>query len=347
MNEGNPYKSSVRCTERAPLNWLILKPLLRRGASCVITSHYSPDGDAIGSELALALFIKQIGAVPHIINQSPVPRIYEFLDESGLAKVYTEADDELIMNADVLFVLDASTWDRIGTPAKVMQATGARRVCIDHHATNDGIADIDMIDPTEAAAAMLVYDMIIALGGRITPAIARALFVGIGTDTGWFRFSNTSARVFDVAAELARKGAVPAELHSRIYEQLRWERMALLARGFSHLHSAADGKIAWMTLTRRMFSEAAADDEDVEGIVDLIRTVAGVEIVLLFREAAGGMVRVSLRSKGHADVGRLAEQFGGGGHARAAGIRMPGTLDDVIDKVIRAAEQELAISRIR
>ena len=260
------------------------------------------------------------------------------LDPENLARVYTDADRTLVMNADLIFILDVSSWDRIGTPAAALQASPARRVCIDHHATNDGAADIDLLDPQAAAAGMLVYDLILALGGTITPAIASNLFVAIGTDTGWFRFSNTGPRVFEVAADLCRNGASPVGIYNCVYEQLRWQRMALLARGFTNFHSAAGGKIAWMALTRQMFDDTGADDEDVEGIVDLIRTVAGLEIVLLFREAPDGMIRISLRSKSNADVGRFAEQFGGGGHARAAGIRIAATLQEAIDRILYAAE---------
>ena len=323
----------------APLDYAVLKPLLRPGASCVLSTHYSPDGDAIGSELALALFLQQIAVVPHIFNQDPVPRIYRFLDPDNLARVYTDADKPLVMDADLVIILDVSTWDRIGTPAAVMQASRAKRICIDHHATNDGAGDVDLIDPTAAAAGMLVYDLITSFGGKITPAIANDLLVAIATDTGWFRFSNTGPRVFEVMADLCRKGASPADIYNRVYEQLRWQRMRLLARGFTNFHEAAGGKIAWMALTRQMFEESGADDEDVEGIVDLLRTVAGVEIVLLFREAPDGQIRISLRSKCTADVGRFAEQFGGGGHARAAGIRMAAPLPEAVDKVLRAAEK--------
>jgi len=318
-----------------------LKRLLRPGASCVLTTHYSIDGDAIGSELALAALLGQIGAVPHVINQDPVPRIYRFLDKENVARPYRPSDRETITNADVIFIVDASGWERLGPVAEVFRASSARKVCIDHHATNDGVADIDICDPQAAAAGMLVYDLVAALGGTITPAMARALFVAIGTDTGWFRFSNTSPRVFDVAAELSRKGASASELSNLVYEQLRWERMALLARGFQEFHSAAGGKIAWMVLSQEMFRESGADDEDIEGIVDLLRTVGGVEIVLLFREAADGKIRISMRSKSDADVSLLAQQFGGGGHARAAGVRTSGELAGLTQSVLRAAEDLL------
>ena len=274
------------------MNWNVLKDLLKPGTSCVITTHYSPDGDAIGSELALAAFVRQIGISPHIINQDPVPRIYEFLDKDKAAGVYS-----------------------------------------------DGIADVDVADATVAATGQLIYDMRRALGGEITPDVARALFVAIATDTGWFRFSNTSVRVFEIIADLTAKGAAPEELYNLVYEQLRRERMDLLGRGLAELRSAANGRIAWMVFTRRMFDETGADDEDVEGIIDLLRTIGGVEIVILFREATDGTIRVSLRSKNDADVSLLAKLFGGGGHVRAAGIRLSGSLEEATSKVVEAAEE--------
>jgi nanoRNase/pAp phosphatase (c-di-AMP/oligoRNAs hydrolase) len=321
------------------MNWDILKDLLKPGASCVITTHYSPDGDAIGSELALAAFMRQIGIRPHIINQDPVPRIYEFLDKDKAVRVYSKEDDDIIMKADFIFLLDVSSWARVGSPSEALRASSAGRICIDHHATNDGIADIDIADATVSATGELIYDMLCALGGEITPDVARALFVAIATDTGWFRFSNTSPHVFQIIACLTARGAAPEELYNLVYEQLRRERMSLLGRGLAKLQSTADGRIAWMAFTRQMFDETGADGEDVEGIIDLLRTIGGVEIVMLFREAADGMIRVSLRSKNDADVSRLAERFGGGGHIRAAGIRMSGDLDEAIRRVVEAARE--------
>ena len=321
------------------MNWDVLKDLLKPGTSCVITTHYSPDGDAIGSELALAAFLSQIGISPHIINQDPVPRIYEFLDENNAARAYSESDDDVIKEADIVFILDVSSWERVGSPAAAIRASSGRRVCIDHHATNGGIADVDIADATVSATGELIYDMLRALGGEITPDVARALFVAIATDTGWFRFSNASARVFEIAADLTAKGAAPENIYNLVYEQLRRERMGLLGRGLAELRSAADGRIAWMGFTRTMFDETGADDQDVEGIIDLLRTIGGVEIVMLFREATDGTIRVSLRSKNDADVSRLAERFGGGGHVRAAGIRMSGSLEEATRKVVEAAEE--------
>jgi phosphoesterase RecJ-like protein len=325
------------------MDWNILRELLVPGASCVLTTHYSIDGDAIGSELALAAFLRQTGAEPRIINQDPVPRIYGFLDEHNEAMVYDGSADAAIREADLAFLLDVSAWSRIGAPAEAIQASRAKRICIDHHTTNSGIAEINMTDSTAAATAELIYDMLGAVGGEITPAIARALFVGIATDTGWFRFPNASARAFEIAACLTSRGAAPAELFSLVHEQLRWERMGLLGAGLSELQSAAGGKIAWMALTREMFERTGADSEDVEGIIDILRTIEGVEIAILFREACDGgapSIRVSLRSKNETDVSRLAEKFGGGGHIRAAGIRMRGmSLREAIDKIVAAAEE--------
>jgi len=324
------------------MDWEPLKDLLKPGRCCVITTHYSLDGDAVGSELALAAFLRQIGIESRIINQDPVPRIYKFLDENNEAKAYEESDNELINAVDFAFLLDISTWDRIGSPAEAIRALPAKIICIDHHATSDGLADIEMTDPGASATGELIYDMIIALGGEITPPIARALFVAIATDTGWLRFENTSRRVFEIMADLTTKGAHPAELNNLVYEQLRWQRMGLLARGLLNLQSAADGRIVWMALTRQMFEETGADDEDIEGMIDILRTIAGVEIVILLREAGDDTIRISLRSKNSVDVGRLAERFGGGGHRRAAGIRMRAALDEAIDKIVSAAEDLLA-----
>jgi len=325
---------------RTRQHWAPLKKLVKPGASCVITTHYSPDGDAVGSELALAEFLGRLGARAHIINQDPIPRIYRFLEGTDAARTYSPADNEVIRTADVIFLLDVSAWNRIGSPAEALRVSAATRVCIDHHTTNDGIADFDVVDPAASATGELIYDMLAAFDASISGAMARALFVAVATDTGWFRFANTSARVFEIAADLTRRGALPAELYACVHERLRWERLALLGRGLAEMHSAADGRIIWTAFTREMFQQTGADSEDVEGIIDLLRTTGGIDIAILFREDADGSIRVSLRSKNEADVSELAEKFGGGGHARAAGIRMTGTtLDEATRTVVAAAEE--------
>jgi len=321
------------------MKWNELKKLIVPGSSCVLTTHYSLDGDAIGSELALAGLLTQLGARPHIVNHDAVPRIYRFLDPGNIARPFGELDPGIVERADLVFVLDVSNWERIGEPAQAIRRSHAKVICIDHHATSDGIADIDIIEPAAAATGIMIYDMIQALGAKITPPMAAALFVAIATDTGWFRFSNTSPAVFRAIAGITEAGAVPAEIYSFVYENLRWERLHLLKSGLGTLRSAAGGKVAWMTLSRGAFEESGADEEDVEGLIDFLRSIAGVEVAILFRESPAGVIRISMRSKSRIDVGRFAERFGGGGHARAAGIKMSGRLSDVTERVLAAVDE--------
>jgi len=324
------------------MNWNKLNELLKPGVNCVITTHYSIDGDAIGTEAALAEFIRQRGGNAQIVNHDPTPRIYRFLERGQNVVVWSPEARRLIDNADMIFIVDVAVWERVGEPAEAMQQANATRVCIDHHATNGGIAELNLLDSSAAAAGMLVYDLIRSTGGEITPSIARALFVAIATDTGWFRFSNTSPDVLEAAAELTRAGVDVNEIYTLVYEQLRRERLALLSRGLAEFDTTEDGRIVWMALTRAMFEESGADDEDVEGLIDILRTISGVEVAILFRETADGRVRASMRSKETADVSRVAGKFGGGGHARSAGLNVQGTLDEIVPKVIEAAKEELS-----
>jgi len=345
LSDTSDNDSDTSDNDSDKMNWNNLNELLKPGVNCVITTHYSIDGDAIGTEVALAEFIRQRGGKAVIVNQDPTPRIYRFLEQDEDVRVWSSELRGAVDSADLIFIVDVAVWERVGAPAEAMQEANATRVCIDHHATSGGIAELNLLDSSAAAAGMLVYDLIRSTGGEITPSIARALFVAIATDTGWFRFSNTSPEVLEAAAELTRAGVDVNRIYTLVYEQLRRERLALLSRGLAEFDTTEDGRIIWMALTRAMFEESGADDEDVEGLIDILRTIGGVEIAILFRETPDGRVRASMRSKETADVSRVAGKFRGGGHARSAGMNVPGTLDEIVPKVIEAAKEEISPSR--
>jgi phosphoesterase RecJ-like protein len=177
------------------------------------------------------------------------------------------------------------------------------------------------------------------MGRKPTARIAEALFVGLATDTGWFRFSNARPPAYHDAAELVECGADPVRIYELVYENLSWPRTRLLAKALSTLESDADGRIAYITITRAMFDETGATEDEVEGYVDYLRTIEGVEVIVMFRERAEGGTRVSLRSKHDMDVGSLAARFGGGGHRRAAGIVLGQPMAAVIPQILAAARE--------
>ena len=325
--------------------WDRVRELLESRPACVVTSHVRPDGDAVGSELALARLLRQLGCDATVIANDPVPRIYDFLDPAGETHVYEpERDDPILRAADALFVLDVSGWQRVGRLGAVMAKLNAQTICIDHHQSNNGFADIDIIVPEAPATGSLIAEALRHLGGRMTREIAEPLYVAIATDSGWFRFSNTSPETLVECAELAETGLDISKIHRQIYERNRWQGIRLLARALASLHSEADGRIAWFVLKSEDSAATGADSEDCEGFIDLVRTIEDTELIIFFCELADGSSKVSLRSKCSVNVAELAGWFGGGGHRLAAGISTSEPLDDLIPRVTAAARAALDAS---
>jgi len=322
--------------------WDRLIELINTHRRFQVTTHVNPDGDAVGAQVGLALFLEALGKSTLLVNDDPVPRIYHFLDPEARVRVYEpERADPEIAACDAAIVVDVGALDRVGRVGEALHRHRVPTACIDHHTTNDGFADVNVIDPLASSSSALVLELMRAMGRRPTPPIAEALFVGLGTDTGWFRFPNARPATFRNAAELIECGAQPGQLYERIYENLSWPRTHLLARTLATLQSDADGRIAYATITREMFGETGAAQEEVEGFVDKFRELGGVEVLILFRERPEGGTRVSLRAKHDADVGSLAARFGGGGHRRAAGATLDEPLDVAIPTILAAARELL------
>lgn len=310
----------------------------------LLTTHVDPEPDAIGCEVALAEILRGLGKEAAVWNTSPTPEGCGFLDPEGTIRHWTGSEDaDLLRWAEVVVILDVSTWSRLGEVGAAIRGTSLPRVVIDHHRGSDeGIGDVVVIDPTAAATGVLVFELSVPLGAVMTPRIASALYAALLIDTGSFRFANADARAFDTASALVRAGAKPAEIYRDIFEGKTWARARLLPLALASLRSEADGRIAWMTITREMFRNAGATEQDAERFVDEIRVIRGVEVCGVFREAAGGEVKASLRSTGAVDVQRVAAQFGGGGHRLAAGATLPGPVDGAVGKIVRALKAELS-----
>ena len=305
-----------------------------------VSTHIHPDGDAIGSQVGLGLFLEGLAKTTLLVNEDPVPRIYRFLDPDGRVRKYeAERDDPEIAACDAAIVIDVGALDRVGRVGEAMRRHRVPTVCIDHHVTNDGFALVNVVEPDVASSSSLVLDLIRTMGRKPTARIAEALFVGLSTDTGWYRFSNAGPPAYRDAAELVACGADPVRIYERVYENLSWPRTRLLARALSALQSDADGRIAYIAITRSMFDETGATEDEVEGYIDTLRTLGGVEVIILFRERPEGGTRVSMRSKHDLDVGSLAARLGGGGHRRAAGFVLDQPMAAVVDKVLPIVRQ--------
>ena len=248
----------------------------------VVTTHIHPDGDAIGSEIALTAFLKDLGKRVSVINSSSTARNNAFLDPKNTIMVYPgDGSVRALDEADVVFILDVNSWSHVGAFGEALRKSNKPRICIDHHQGSDGgFADVVVSDTSAAATGLLIYELILAMKGEITPVIAEAVFATLVTDTGTFRFSNTDERVFLAAAALCRLGVNPFVIHRHVFSKTGGA-VKLLGAVLNTMQSADEGKIAWIRATRQMFREAGANYEDSDGFLDVVRAIQGVEYCLL------------------------------------------------------------------
>lgn len=316
---------------------------LEPGRRVVLSTHVNADGDGAGSEAAAAHWLARRGLHPAIVNPTPFPDAFRFLlaDDVG-AWTPADADGDVAMReADVFLVMDTAEPSRLGA---VLGRTDGRRVLvIDHHpTTSSSVGDVVVCDPAACATGELVFDLMRVAGDEPTLDEARALYVAIATDTGSFRYANTSARTHEIAAELLRAGVDPEAMYLRIYAQYTAEGLELVRRALERLRVSDDMPVAWISLTQADLAQTGASKEDLEGIVEYARRIRGVRVALLFRELHDGSTKVSLRSTGDADVASVARRLGGGGHVKAAGAVVPEGLEAAEARVLQEIREALS-----
>jgi phosphoesterase RecJ-like protein len=318
--------------------WDSVQKFIRTYESFLITAHVNPDGDAIGSEVALKLFLEDMGKDATIVNASDTPDTLAFLDPHNEIQIFgKDVEKSVLSDVDGVFILDLNNYEQLGLLSSPIQHSPVPSVCIDHHqGIEDDFASIIVSDTSAAATGILIYDLIASMEGKITAAIADAIYAAIITDTGTFRFSNTDVRALEAATAMVKAGASPVDMHRHVFASKSWAAARLLGPVLSTVDSAADGRLAWIQASHEMVTGADGTYDDLDGFVDLIRAIRGVELVLFFKETADGNVKVSLRSNGNVDAFAIASAFGGGGHRMAAGLRVDGPLAQAIDKVVEA-----------
>jgi len=322
--------------------WQDVAAFIQQRRRFLLTTHIHPEGDAIGTEIGLALFLKDLGKEAVIVNSSPVPANCFFLPLVGSIKTYPEEyTPDILERAEAIIIVDVNSWQHVGPFGEEIRKSPTPRVCIDHHqGVEEGFAGIIASDTRAAAAGLMVFDLINYMGGHITQPIAEALYTAIVTDTGSFRFSNTDERVFRAAADLCAKGASPFSVFKKVYAK-KWGTARLTGSALSTLEKTPDGKIAWIHVTQAMFEEAGAEYEDSDGLLELIRPVRGVELCIIFKEVPGGQIKVSFRSNGGVDVFAIAKRHGGGGHRLAAGMTVEGPVSKAIARVIAESVDDM------
>jgi phosphoesterase RecJ-like protein len=312
--------------------------LLRNENTFLVLSHYRPDGDAIGSQLALAHLLNDLGKRVEAWNDDEVPAKFRFLPGSQLIqKPPAEPRD-----FDVVIAIDVSTWPRVGAAAQKIKSK-KHFVNIDHHVSNDKFAGINWIVPDAPASGQIAYDLIKRGGFTLTRDIAACLFAAISTDTGSFTYANTTAESLRVAAELVQTGIDVGEVCRHIYESYPYARLQLLQMALADLKLVHNKRVAYYWVTKEMYEESGAKREDTEGLIDYARAIEGVYVAILFEELPEpNKVRISLRSKHPSvDVNSIARRFGGGGHHEAAGARLSGETHEIETKVVAAVNAAL------
>ena len=299
---------------------IALHAFLERHRSFLITTHINPDGDGIGSEVAMALWLRERGKTVHILNDSPLPQAYRFLAQHHPVETWTEQlAEQRFSECDALLVLDTSNRQRIGRLADHIDQHIIAVAVIDHHVTHQGFGSVNVIEPQAAAAAEMVYDLIREGEGRITTAIAEALYIGLMTDTGSFRYSNTDGAAHRMAATLIDCGIDPQLLYARVNAQAPAGRLRFFGEVLSALEMLDEGRVAVLDAAPEHFQRNGLTGADTEGLVDLPRSIAGVEVVVLFSEVEPNKVKVSMRSTGRVAIDKIAAALNGGGHPHAAG----------------------------
>src|SRR5438876_2668930 len=316
--------------------------VLREHQRFAILSHVRPDGDALGSQLALALSLQQLGKDVRVWNEDGMVEKYSFLPRAELlTKPPATAED-----IDVAIALDTAIQNRLGT---ALAAVGSAKIWIniDHHPSNPGYGDVVLVDPSAPATGEIIFRLIRSQGLPFNHDIAENLYAAISTDTGSFQYPKTSARTFEIAAELVRAGGLDVgQISRQLYENYPRRRLELLREILQTTRFSECGRVASFSLSLKTAADLAVLPEDNEGLIDHLRAVRGVIVAVFFEELADGKVRVSMRSKDEAvDVCAICQKFGGGGHTLAAGSRVRGGLAEVEEKVLEEIRETIKRAR--
>ena len=304
--------------------------VLREHSRFAILSHVRPDGDALGCQIALALSLQQLGKEVRVWNEDGMLEKYSFLPRAELLNKPPAAPEDV----DVAIALDTAIQNRLGTAFAAVRSA-KMWINIDHHLSNPGYGDLVYVDPTAPATGQIIFDLIKNQGFPFNREIAENLFAAISTDTGSFQYPKTSARTFEIAAQLVCTGIDVGRLNQQLYENYPRRRIELLRELLGTMRFASGDRVASFSLSLKTAAALQVLPEDNEGLIDHLREIRGVIVAVFFEELSDGKVRVSMRSKTDAiDVCVISQKFGGGGHTLAAGARVRGTLAEVEQRVL-------------
>lgn len=304
-----------------PLDWSPFVKFVRAHQRFLLTTHVRPDGDGLGSMLALADALGKLGKTVRLTVASKLPPRYDFLDPDRQLEQFEPPGDSYL-GTDAVIVMDTGTWNQLGDFGPYLRQLPVDKVVIDHHITQDDLGAMRFVDTTAEATGRLAFEAIHALGAPLSELAASALYVAVAMDTGWFRHGNTRAETFALGAELVRAGASPELLYERLFEHNTMSRMKLMGLVLDRLQTELGGRVATSEIRRGDYEATGALPADTEDLVNLTRGLAGVQVGLMFMEQPRGGIKISFRSRPGVDVAQIAEQFGGGGHRQASGATL-------------------------
>lgn len=304
---------------------------IRQAESVLIVTHVSPDGDALGSSLALARALRAMGKSVSLLNKDPVPRIYRFLPGwEDVSAQLPDAAGAVLAEPDALILLDCGELERTGFKT----LPGRVKLVVDHHLTERSYGDVRWVLPAISSTGEMVYNLIRELGAEIDTETALCLYTAIFTDTGGFRYSSSTPSSFRAAADLVELGVKPWSITENVYESISPARMKLMGMAINGIRFHGD--VAVIVVTHDMYRETGTTDEDTENFANLARSIQGVEVAVFIRQTGPESFKVSMRSKGRVNVAAIAETIRGGGHHNAAGGKMDGTLAGVEERIVAA-----------
>ncbi|MDB5052041.1 MAG: exopolyphosphatase [Bacilli bacterium] len=308
------------------------KQFIRENDDFLVVSHIDPDGDAASSTLAVGWMLTQLNKRFTMINEGNTPGKFDFLWGFNHIINYTKATPSRMYSH--VIAVDCADYSRIGKVKSLMNES-TQILNIDHHRTNDYYGAIQLINANAAATAEVLYDLALKLEVNWTSSLGDCIYTGLLTDTGGFRYANTTPKVMRIAAEMLQYGVNGNDLADRLLEKVTYSHILLLQKALSTLSFSENKQISWVSVTKDEIAFANASNEDLEGLVNYPRNIEGIEVGILFKEVEPLKYKVSMRSAGKADVALIAKSFGGGGHFRAAGCTLLGSLEDIIAKVVK------------
>jgi bifunctional oligoribonuclease and PAP phosphatase NrnA len=325
-----------------PLDWQPFVDFVNSHSRFLLMTHIRPDGDALGSELALASALEALGKKVRVVIASKLYDRYDFVAPPGRVERFIAPGDQFT-DHDAIIIVDTGTWNQLGDFGPFMQSRQVGKCVIDHHRTQDDLGGLRLVDTSAEACGRLIREAIQALGVKLDATMARALFMALSTDTGWFRHSNVTPETHTLAAELIAAGANPTNLYELLFERSSSGRLKLLGRALERLQFAANGQVAWTEVFLEDYRTTGGVPSDTEDLINYPRGVDGVEVAFLIIEQPEGGTKISFRSRSRVDVSKVAEQFNGGGHRLASGAMVREDLPTTRTRVLQALEDALKI----